>query len=167
SPSMMGASTMTTPHTVVVPGPAPFAEGTVARITGAHKLIVEPSVENKDVKVGDVVEVVTANSEVMLGTVQERAASPYLSSWGIVVRGIKALDHCSVSVDGNQLQAVDSSGIGRTEVSVPSNGMVTFRIPDTLKVSTDSIVEVKNGSMTIARQSFSSIGPMTAVAPTH
>src|ERR1700730_4960975 len=112
------------PHTLIVPGSALFAEGTVTRITGAHKLIVEPRPEDEQVKVGDEVRLVSADSEFMLGTISERRNWPYTSEWAIIVKGKRTLERCNVSIDGTKLQAFDSAGA--PQYTLPLNGVLSF-----------------------------------------
>jgi hypothetical protein len=155
------------PRVLEVPGTAPPVEGTVARITGAHKLIVEPHPDDPAVKVGDEVMIVSSDVAVTLGTVRERVVTPYPSNLGIVVRANRPLERCNVNVGGTQLQAVGPTGESSSEFALAVNGMVTFRIPETLSVETDSIVEVKDGTISIKRETFGTIGPLPAMPPTR
>jgi hypothetical protein len=78
--------------------------------------------------------------EVYLETFKERVTSPFPSNWAIVVRGNRYAEKCRVSFDGKQLRALDPAGVARYELSLPRDGVLYFRIPETVNVDNESMV---------------------------
>jgi hypothetical protein len=138
-------------------------EGIVERVTGAGKVVVEPAGENADLKVGDEVMIVTSSTkkpehEVTLETLKARVTSPFPSNWTIIVRANRRIDRCSVYTDATQLRALDSDGVSRSELPLPPEGVLNFRIPENVNVSNESIVEVRDGDRSVLWEKFGSIG---------
>jgi hypothetical protein len=141
-------------------------EGTVERLTGAGKFVVAPVREQSDVEVGNRVMIILLDKlqpAVYLETFKERVTSPFPSNWAIIVRGNRYVEKCRVSYDGKQLSALDPAGVARSELPLPRDGVLNFRIPETVNVDNDSMVEVRDGEYrSIAQEKFGSIGVMAA-----
>jgi hypothetical protein len=138
-------------------------EGKIERLTGAGKFIVSPVREDADVDVGDQVMVIVVDklqSEVYLQTLKERVTSPFPSNWAIIARGNRYVEKCSISYDGKQLSALDPAGMARYELPLPRDGVLNFRIPETVNADNESIVEVKDGERSISVDKFGSIAAM-------
>src|SRR5450759_3136676 len=138
-------------------------EGKVERLTGAGKFVVAPVREDADVEMGDQVMIIVVDklqSEVYLQTLKERVTSPFPSNWAIIVRGNRYVEKCSVSYDGKQLSALDPAGVARYELPLPRDGVLNFRIPETMNVDNESMVEVKDGVRSISMDKFGSIAAM-------
>jgi hypothetical protein len=135
-------------------------EGKVERLTGAGKFVVAPNRDDAVVDVGDRVMIVLMDklqSEVYLQTLKLRVTSPFSSNWAIVVRGNRYVEKCGVYYDGRQLTALDPSGVARHELPLPRDGVLNFRIPEAVNVDNDSMVEVRDGSRSIATEKFGTI----------
>ena len=127
-------------------------EGTIERLTGAGKFVVSPIREHTDVAVGNRVMVVILDKlqpEIALQTFKERVTSPFPSNWAIIVTGNRYVERCNVSYNGTQLSALDPAGVPRTELPLPRDGVLNFRIPETVNVENDEIVEVRDGNRMI------------------
>ncbi len=138
-------------------------EGTVERLTGAGKFVVAPVREQSDVEVGNRVMVILLDKlqpEVYLETFKERVTSPFPSNWAIIVRGNRYVERCRVSYDGKQLSALDPAGVARSELPLPRDGVLNFRIPETVNVDNEAMVEVRDGDRSLALVKFGSIGIM-------
>jgi hypothetical protein len=99
-------------------------------------------------------------SEVYLQTLKERVTSPFPSNWAIIVRGNRYVEKCSVSYDGKQLSALDPAGVARYELPLPRDGLLNFRIPESVNIDNESTVEVKDGVRSISMDKFGSIAAM-------
>jgi hypothetical protein len=137
--------------------------GTVERVTGAGNVIVYPVQHDPDVKTGEEALIVTdktvvKSADFTLELLKEHISSPYASDFAIVVRARdKSMQRCRVFLDGLQLQATDSSGAPRYELPLPLRGWLTFRIPDNQKVRRDSLVDLRDGDVTIVRESVGNL----------
>jgi hypothetical protein len=146
-------------------------EGTVERLTGAGKFVVAPIREQVDVAVGNRVMIIVLDKlqpEVYLETFKERVISPFPSNFAIMVRGNRYVEKCRVSYDGKQLSALDPTGVARTELPLPRDGVLAFRIPEAVNVDNEAMVEVKDGERSILLEKFGSLDvmPMKEVYPT-
>ncbi len=138
-------------------------EGKVERLTGAGKFVVAPVREDADVDVGDQVMIIVVDklqAEVYIQTLKQRVTSPFPSNWAIVVRGNRYVEKCNVTYDGKQISALDVSGVARTELPLPRDGMLNFRIPETWNIDNESIVEVKDGVRSLVLDKFGSLATM-------
>jgi len=132
-------------------------EGMIERLTGAGKFVVAPIREHADVAVGNRVMVVVLDKlqpEIALQTFKERVTSPFPSNWAIIVTGNRYVERCNVSYNGTQLSALDPAGVPRSELPLSRDGVLNFRIPETVNVENDEIVEVRDGTRTISRETF-------------
>ena len=146
-------------------------EGTVERLTGAGKFVVAPVREDHDVALGDKVMIIVVDklqAEVYAQTLKERVTNPFPSNWAIAIRGNRYVANCNVTYDGKQLSALDPSGVARTDLPLPRDGMLNFRIPETWDVENESMVEVKDGVRSIMLEKFGSLTtmPVKEVYPT-
>jgi hypothetical protein len=135
-------------------------EGTIERLTGAGKFVVSPIREHADVAVGNRVMVVVLDKlqpEIALQTFKERVISPFPSNWAIIVTGNRYVAKCNVFYNGIQLDALDPAGLTRSELPLSRDGVLNFRIPETVNIENDEIVEVRDGNRTISREAFGSI----------
>ncbi len=96
-------------------------------------------------------------AEVYLETFKERISWPFPSNWAIIVKGNRYVERCSVSYDGMRLSALDPAGVARLEFPLPRDGVLNFRIPETVNLDNDSMVEVKDGDRLIDTEKFGSI----------
>jgi hypothetical protein len=146
-------------------------EGTVERLTGAGKFVVAPVREQVDVEVGNRVMIIVLDKlqpEVYLETLKERVTSPFPSNFAIIVRGNIYVAKCRVSYDGKQLSALDPTGVARTELALPRDGVLAFRIPEAVNVDNEAMVEVRDGDRSILTEKFGSVAvkPMKEGYPT-
>lgn len=138
-------------------------EGKIERLTGAGKFVVAPVREDADVDVGDQVMIIVVDKlqqEVYVQTLKERVTTPFPSNWAVVVRGNRYVEKCNVTYDGKQLSALDPSGIARTELPLPRDGLLNFRIPEIVNLDNESMVEVKDGVRSIIAERFGSLATM-------
>ena len=132
-----------------------IVKGRVERVTGAGHFVVYPNQnEASAVKTGDQVMVLTDMKlylDITLEVVREPVTLPYpTSEYAMVVKGRnRQLDTCSVYLKGEQLFAIDGNGAPKYEVPLPLGGELHFHIPDTLKPFRGSIVEIKEGEITV------------------
>jgi len=139
-------------------------DGKVERLTGAGKFVVAPVREDAAVAVGDQVMIVVVDrlqAGVYLQSLKERVTTPFRSNWAIVVRGNRYVEKCNVAYDGKQLSALGAFGVARHVLSLPRDGVLSFRIPEFVDVENESIVEVKDGEMPIFVDKFGSLAAMT------
>jgi hypothetical protein len=89
--------------------------------------------------------------DITLEVVKEAVTGPYpASEFAIVVkRHNRQLKLCSVYLKGEHLFTIDANGAPKYEVQLPLGGTLRFHIPDTLKPLRGSIVEVREGEITI------------------
>jgi hypothetical protein len=135
-------------------------DGKVERLTGAGKFVVAPIREDHAVDVGDQVMIVVVDKlqpAVYLQVMKERVTTPFRSNWAIIVRGNRYVEKCNVWYDNNPLSALDVSGVARTELPLPRDGMLYFRIPEAADVENESMVEVKDGVVSILLEKFGSL----------
>jgi hypothetical protein len=142
--------------TTVVTSQSKIVKGMVERVTGAGHFVVYP---NKDesadvVKTGDHVMVLTDMKlylDITLEVVREPVTTPYpTSEFAIDVKGRnRQLQMCTVYCKGEQLYTIDANRAPKYEVQLPLGGTLRFHIPDTLKPLKGSIVEVREGEITI------------------
>jgi hypothetical protein len=138
-------------------------EGKVERLTGAGKFVVAPVREDLDVEVGNQVMIVVLDKlmpAVYLETLKERVTLPFPSNWAIIVRGNIYVEKCRVSYAGTQLSALDPAGVAKYELPLPRNGMLNFRIPETVNLDNEAMVEVRDGERSIDLEKFGSIALM-------
>jgi hypothetical protein len=138
-------------------------EGKVERLTGAGKFVVAPVREQASVEVGDQVMIIVLDKlqqEVYVQTFKERVTSPFPSNWAIIVMGNRYVERCRVYYDGKQLSALDPAGVAKSELPLPLDGVLDFRIPETVNVNNESMVEVKDGDRSIELAKFGSIPVM-------
>ena len=141
--------------TTVVTSESKIVKGRVERVTGAGHFVVYPNKdESTDVKTGDQVMVLTDMKlylDITLGVVREPVTTPYpTSEFAIVLTGRnRQLQLCTVYCKGEQLFTIDANGAPKYEVQLPLGGELHFHIPDTLKPLKGSIVEVREGEITI------------------
>jgi len=151
---------------MMVPGSALgvlVVEGTVERLTGAGKFVVASVREQVDVEVGNRVMIIVLDKlqpEVYLETLKERVTMPFPSNWTVVVKGNRYLAKCKVSYGGKQLSALDPAGVARIELPLPRDGVLDFRIPETVSVDNETMVEVRDGDRSILIMKFGSIMAM-------
>jgi hypothetical protein len=132
-------------------------EGSIERLTGAGKFVVAPIREHTDVAVGNRVMVVVLDKlqpEVELMTFKDRVTTPFPSNWAIVVTGNRFVERCNVYYNGNKLSALDASGVTQSELKLPRDGVLNFRIPETVNVENDETVEVRDGDRLIRSEPF-------------
>ncbi len=146
-------------------------EGTVERLTGGGKFVVSPVRELNNVEVGNRVMIVVLDKlqpEVTLETLKERVISPFPSDWAVIVTGNRYVERCNVYYDGRQLHALDPAGVSRSELPLPRDGVLNFRIPEIVGVNNESMVEVRDGDRSIRREAFGMIraSPMKEMYPT-
>jgi len=142
--------------TTVVTSQSKIVKGRVERVTGAGHFVVYPN-ENESadvVKTGDQVMVLTDMKlylDITLEVVREPFTTPYpTSEFAIDVKGRnRQLQLCTVYCKGEQLYTIDANGAPKYEVQLPLGGTLRFHIPDTLKPLKGSIVEVREGEITI------------------
>lgn len=72
---------------------------------------------------------------------------------------------CNVIYEGRLLSALDGMGVARHELSLPRDGFLTFRVPETVNVGNESMVEVKDGVTTILTDQFGSFAAMPVKEP--
>jgi len=142
--------------TTVVTSQSKIVKGMVERVTGAGHFVVYPNKnESADVvKTGDQVMVLTDMKlylDITLEVVREPFTTPYpTSEFAIDVKGRnRQLQLCTVYCKGEQLYTIDANGAPKYEVQLPLGGTLRFHIPDTLKPLKGSIVEVREGEITI------------------
>jgi hypothetical protein len=139
----------------VVTSESTIVKGRVERVTGAGHFVVYPNEKEADiVKTGDQVMVLTDMKlylDITLGVVREPVTSPYpTSEFALVLKGRnRQLQTCTVYCKGEQLYTIDAAGAPKYEVQLPLGGELHFHIPDTLKPLKGSIVEVREGEITI------------------
>jgi len=146
-------------------------EGTIERLTGGGRFVVAPVREHTSAMVGNKVMVVILDKlqpEVSLHSFKERVTSPFPSNWAIIVTGKRYVARCNVFYNGTQLNTVDSAGVSRSELPLPRDGVLNFRIPETVNVENDEIVEVRDGTRSILTETFGLIlaAPMKESYPT-
>jgi len=138
-------------------------DGKVERLTGAGKFVVAPIRDDAIVDVGDQVMIVVVDklqAAVYLQTMKERVTSPFRSNWAIVVRGNRYVEKCNVWYDNKPLSALNAAGVARTELPLPRDSVLYFRIPEAAEIENESMVEVKDGAMSLLVESF---GTLTAM----
>ena len=141
--------------TTVVTSESKIVKGRIERVTGAGHFVVYPNEnETADVKTGDQVMVLTDMKlylDITMQVVREPVTAPYpTSEFAIVVKGRnRQLQLCTVYCKGEQLYTIDANGAPKYEVQLPLGGELHFHIPDTLKPLKGSIVEVREGEITI------------------
>jgi hypothetical protein len=139
----------------VITSESKIVKGRVERVTGAGHFVVYPNKEEgAEVKTGDQVMVLTDMKlylDITLEVIREPVVSPYpLSEFALVVRGgNRQLQLCTVYCKGERLFTVDGNGAPKYEVQLPLGGELHFHIPDTLKPLKGSIVEVREGEVTV------------------
>jgi hypothetical protein len=136
-------------------------EGIVERLTGGGKFVVSPVRAHDNVEVGDQVMIIILDklqAEVSVEALNERVTSPFPSNWAIIVRGNRYVGKCCVFLNGTQLRAMDPAGVLMSTQPLPRDGVLNFRIPDTLNVDNESIVEVRDGDRSIQQGKFGLIG---------
>jgi len=142
--------------TTVVTSESKIIRGKVERVTGAGHFVVYPNDQEHAavVKTGDQVMVLTDEKlylDITMEVVREPVISPYpLSEFALIIRGgNRQLQTCSVYIKGEQLFTIDANGAPKYEVQLPLGGELHFHTPDTLKPLNGSIVEVREGEITI------------------
>jgi hypothetical protein len=141
--------------TTVVTSESKIVKGRVERVTGAGHFVVYPNEkEVSDVKTGDQVMVLTDMKlylDITMSIVREPVIAPYpVSEFALVIQGRnRQLQTCSVYIKGEQLFTIDANAAPKYEVQLPLGGELRFHIPDTLKPLKGSIVEVREGEITI------------------
>jgi hypothetical protein len=143
-------------------------EGKVERLTGGGKFVVAPIREYAEVEVGNRVMIVVLDKlqpEVYLETFKERVTWPFPSNWAIIVKGNRYVEKCRVSYDGTQLSALDPAGVARYELPLPRDGVLNFRIPETVSLDNEAMVEVRDGDRPIDLEKFGSMAIMQTKEP--
>jgi len=141
--------------TTVVTSESKIVKGRVERVTGAGHFVVYPNEkESADVKTGDQVMVLTDMKlylDITMEVIREPVTLPYpTSEFALVVTGRnRQLQLCTVYCKGEQLFTIDANAAPKYEVQLPLGGTLHFHIPDTLKPLKGSIVEVREGEITI------------------
>lgn len=133
---------------------SPTIKGRVERVTGAGHFIVYPNESiGPSMKTGDQVMVLTDMKlylDIGMEVVREQVPSPNPSSFAIVVKaGNRQLQRCAMYLNGESLTAIDAYGVSKTELLLPIGGTLRFHIPNTVRPTRDSIVEVRDGESTI------------------
>jgi hypothetical protein len=133
-----------------------IVKGRVERVTGAGHFVVYPNKNEsaEAVKTGNHVMVLTDMKlflDITLEVVREPVSAPYpASEFAIDVKGRnRQLQTCTVYCKGEQLFTIDANGAPKYEVQLPLGGTLRFHIPDTLRPLKGSIVEVREGEITI------------------
>lgn len=132
-------------------------EGTIERLTGGGKFVVAPVREHTNVAVGNRVMVVILDKlqpEISLQILKERVTSPFPSNWAIIVTGSRYVERCNVYYNGTRLSALDPAGVSRSELPLTRDGVLNFRIPETVNVENDEVVEVRDGTRSILTEAF-------------
>jgi hypothetical protein len=157
--------------TTVVTSQSKIVKGRIERVTGAGHFVVYPNEAEADVvKTGDQVMVLTDMKlylDITLQIIREPVTLPYpTSEFAIVLKGRnRQLQTCSVYCKGEQLFTIDANAAPKYEVQLPLGGELHFHIPDTLKPLKGSIVEVREGEITIY-ESFDVIpGAIAVISP--
>ncbi len=135
-------------------------EGKVERLTGAGKFVVAPVREDVKVEIGNQVVIVVLDKlmpAVYLETSKERVSSPFPSNWSIIVKGNRYVEKCKVFYDGTQMSALDPAGVAKYELPLARDGMLYFRIPETVNLDNEAMVEVRDGETSIDLEKFGSI----------
>jgi hypothetical protein len=141
------------------------------RITGAGNYVVYPLEKSRnlrDVKVGDPVKVIIpgkGRTDISLEAREEHVSTPIMSNWAIVVFSRESIELCRVYYAGVLLTGVDHMGAGRTELRLPRDGSVTFRIPDTVQIDDAAMVEVRDADTVLVSVPFGSIRGVRATPP--
>jgi hypothetical protein len=155
----------------VVTSQSTIVKGRIERVTGAGHFVVYPNKnESADVvKTGDQVMVLTDMKlylDITLQVVREPVTSPFpVSEFAIVLKGRnRQLQTCSMYCKGEQLFTIDANGAPKYEVQLPLGGEIHFHVPDTLKPLKGSIVEVREGEVTI-HETFDVIPGAAAAIP--
>lgn len=139
-------------------------EGKVERLTGAGKFVVAPVRDDVEVEIGNQVVIVVLDKlmpAVYIEALKERVTSPFPSSWSIIVRGNRYVEKCQAFYAGTQLSALDPAGVAKYELPLPRDGVLHFRIPETVNLDNEAMVEVKDGETSIDLEKFGSIGVMS------
>ncbi len=74
-----------------------------------------------------------------------------------MVSGNMYVTRCRTFYDGKQLSALDPTGVARTELALPRDGVLAFRIPETVNVDNDALVEVRDGDRSVLMEKFGTI----------
>jgi hypothetical protein len=163
---------VTNDGTTVLTSETKIVKGRVERVTGAGHFVVYPNEDESSdvVKTGNHVMVLTDMKlflDITLEVVREPMVSPYpTSEFAIDIKGRnRQLQMCTVYCKGEQLYTIDVGGAPKYEVQLPLGGTLRFHIPDTLKPLKGSIVEVREGEITIY-ETFDLIpGAAAAIGP--
>ena len=147
------------------------SKGQVERLTGAGKFVVAAVRDDLEVEVGNQVMIVVIDKllpAVYIETFKERVTTPFPSNWAIIVKGNRYVEKCRVSYAGTQLSALDPAGVARYELPLPRNGLLNFRIPESINLDNEAMVEVKDGENSIDLEKFGSLAlmPSTEEYPT-
>jgi hypothetical protein len=142
--------------TTVITSESKIVKGRVERVTGAGHFVVYPNKEEggAEVKTGDQVMVLTDMKlylDITLEVIREPVVTPYpTSEFALVVKGRnRQLQMCTVYCKGEKLFTIDGNGAPKYEVQLPLGGELHFHIPDTLKPLKGSMIEVREGEITI------------------
>jgi len=138
-------------------------EGMVERLTGGGKFVVAPVREYAEVDVGNRVMIIVLDKlqpDVFIETLKERVTWPFPSNWAIVVKGNRYVERCSAYYGSTQLSALDPAGVARTELPLPRDGVLNFRIPEAVNLDNESMVEIRDGGRPIDTERFGSIEPV-------
>jgi hypothetical protein len=140
----------------VITSESKIVKGRVERVTGAGHFVVYPNKEEggAEVKTGDQVMVLTDMKlylDITLEVIREPVITPYpTSEFALVVKGRnRQLQMCTVYCKGEKLFTIDGNGAPKYEVQLPLGGELHFHIPDTLKPLKGSMIEVREGEITI------------------
>ncbi|HZW84688.1 MAG TPA: hypothetical protein VFE91_02145 [Nitrososphaerales archaeon] len=133
---------------------SPTIKGRIERVTGAGHFVVYPNESiGPSMKTGDQVMVLTDMKQYLdigLEVVREHMSSPNPSDFALVVKGgNRLLQQCAVYCNGERLAAIDKNGASKTELLLPVGGTLRFHIPDMMRPTRDSIVEVRDGETSI------------------
>jgi hypothetical protein len=153
---------------VTIPEPIIVVEGTIMRMTGGGNFVVYPDQHGTDAHEGS--RVIILNSignrvPVSLEVIREHVSIPYASDLTLVVGARKRVEGCNAWCDDRKLFAQDSVGTPQSELPLPVGGYVYFRIPEEMKMENDTMVEIRNGSVTLRRERFGNIVGATEIAP--
>ncbi len=141
--------------TTVITSESKIVKGRIERVTGAGRFVVYPNdEEGAEVKTGDQVMVLTDMKlylDITLEVIREPVVSPYpASEFALVVKGRnRQLQLCTVYCKGERLFTIDGNGAPKYEVQLPLGGELHFHIPDTLRPLEGSIIEVREGEITV------------------
>ena len=95
-------------------------------------------------------------SDLELEVLKKRLHFPFAIGWIIMVKNAR-IERCRIYFDGEQLRALDSNKVPRSELPLHLDGILQFLVPETLYVTNESIIEVRDGDRLLRREKFMSL----------